>query len=61
MGIDKNTFGAWFGSPKLVSSSDVVQHDERSGRNLMVIARMPEEPFKTLNNLHFKAVYTCIN
>eukprot|EP00972_Heterocapsa_arctica_P078956 11642073-Heterocapsa_arctica.AAC.1 len=32
------------------SSSDFVQNDKRSAGNLMVIARMPEDPSKTFEN-----------
>eukprot|EP00972_Heterocapsa_arctica_P016332 2409980-Heterocapsa_arctica.AAC.1 len=28
-----------------------VQNDKRSARNLMVLARMPEDPYTTLNNI----------
>eukprot|EP00972_Heterocapsa_arctica_P036671 5399669-Heterocapsa_arctica.AAC.1 len=48
-----------------LSSSDSVQNDQRPARNLMVIARMPEDPSKpskTSENLqghiHLYA-YTC--
>eukprot|EP00972_Heterocapsa_arctica_P115371 16447365-Heterocapsa_arctica.AAC.1 len=34
-----------------LSSSYVVQHDQRSARNLMVIARMPRDRSKTFTNL----------
>ena len=33
-----------------ISSSDFVQNDHRSARNLMVIARMPEDRSKTFKN-----------
>eukprot|EP00972_Heterocapsa_arctica_P025818 3799383-Heterocapsa_arctica.AAC.1 len=51
MGIDTNKFGTCFRSSKLFSSSDSVQNDRRSARNLMVIARMPRRPLKTVKNL----------
>eukprot|EP00972_Heterocapsa_arctica_P044129 6513714-Heterocapsa_arctica.AAC.1 len=38
------------GSSKLVSSLDFVQNDERCARNLMVIARMPEDRSETFKN-----------
>eukprot|EP00972_Heterocapsa_arctica_P077303 11402882-Heterocapsa_arctica.AAC.1 len=44
-----NKFGAYVGSSKLVPSSDVVQNDQRSARNVMVIARMPEDRSTTFN------------
>eukprot|EP00972_Heterocapsa_arctica_P005777 854039-Heterocapsa_arctica.AAC.1 len=48
-----------------LSSSDVVQNDQRAARNKMVTARMPEDPSKiveTVNNFKktFKAIYTCM-
>eukprot|EP00972_Heterocapsa_arctica_P106940 15752915-Heterocapsa_arctica.AAC.1 len=62
MGIDKNTFGAYCCS-KRVSSSDLMQNDQRSARSMTVIARMPEDRLKTINNREqpsntFKAIYT---
>eukprot|EP00972_Heterocapsa_arctica_P097694 14415522-Heterocapsa_arctica.AAC.1 len=51
MGIENyNTFGACVGSSTFVSSSDVVQNDRCSARNIMVIARMPEDRSKTCLN-----------
>eukprot|EP00972_Heterocapsa_arctica_P025115 3699572-Heterocapsa_arctica.AAC.1 len=51
MGIEQNNkFGACVGSSTLVSSSDVVQNDQLSARNLMAIARMPEDHSKTYMN-----------
>eukprot|EP00972_Heterocapsa_arctica_P102024 15033144-Heterocapsa_arctica.AAC.1 len=48
-----------------LSSSDVAQKDQRPARNLMMIARMPEDRSKTFKNLQnllktFKATYTCV-
>eukprot|EP00972_Heterocapsa_arctica_P107717 15865277-Heterocapsa_arctica.AAC.1 len=36
---------------QLVSSSEFVQNDQRSARNRMVIARMPEDRSETLTNV----------
>eukprot|EP00972_Heterocapsa_arctica_P107520 15839431-Heterocapsa_arctica.AAC.1 len=48
-----------------LSSLYFVQNDKRSARNLVVIARMPEDRSNTVNNLQtlsttFKAIYTCM-
>eukprot|EP00972_Heterocapsa_arctica_P029948 4413070-Heterocapsa_arctica.AAC.1 len=42
MGIEPKTLCS-----KFVSSSDVAQNDKRSARNIMVLARMPEDRSKT--------------
>eukprot|EP00972_Heterocapsa_arctica_P039880 5874383-Heterocapsa_arctica.AAC.1 len=51
---------------KSFSSSDAVQHDKQSARNLMAIARMPEDCSKTFKHLQKPSkpytpvcVYTC--
>eukprot|EP00972_Heterocapsa_arctica_P063585 9384508-Heterocapsa_arctica.AAC.1 len=45
MGIEKKYFEAQY----WISSSDVVQHDQRSARNIMAIARTPEDRLKTVD------------
>eukprot|EP00972_Heterocapsa_arctica_P027195 3998597-Heterocapsa_arctica.AAC.1 len=62
MGIEQNNAGVCCLRSKLVSSSEFVQNDMRSARNLMVIARRPEDRSKTVRNLQkhsktFKAIY----
>eukprot|EP00972_Heterocapsa_arctica_P109979 16195229-Heterocapsa_arctica.AAC.1 len=42
--------GACCFSSNLLSSPDVVQNDQRSAMNVMVIARMPEDRSKTVSN-----------
>eukprot|EP00972_Heterocapsa_arctica_P104172 15352274-Heterocapsa_arctica.AAC.1 len=64
MGINNNKFGACVRNLKLVSSSDVVQTYQRSARNILVIARIPEARSTTLQKHYkplttFKAIYTC--
>eukprot|EP00972_Heterocapsa_arctica_P074676 11020151-Heterocapsa_arctica.AAC.1 len=61
MGIEKNNASE---AQDCLSSSDAVQNDQRSARNPMVIAGMPEDRSKTFKNLQkqtktFKAIYTC--
>eukprot|EP00972_Heterocapsa_arctica_P022872 3364299-Heterocapsa_arctica.AAC.1 len=48
-----------------LSSSEFVQHDQRSARNLMVIARMPADRSTTFKNRQqrsktFKAICTSV-
>eukprot|EP00972_Heterocapsa_arctica_P010278 1509246-Heterocapsa_arctica.AAC.1 len=55
-----------FEAQDCLSSSDVVQNYNLSARNLMVIARMPEDCSKTFNHVQkpsktFKAIYTFKN
>eukprot|EP00972_Heterocapsa_arctica_P088586 13062999-Heterocapsa_arctica.AAC.1 len=51
-----------------LSSSEFVQHDQRSARNLTVTARMPEDRSNTVKHIEnlqqplktCKAIYTCM-
>eukprot|EP00972_Heterocapsa_arctica_P044135 6515407-Heterocapsa_arctica.AAC.1 len=48
MGVETNNV---FEAQDRLSSSDFVQNDQRSARNLMVITRKPEDRSKAFKNL----------
>eukprot|EP00972_Heterocapsa_arctica_P077366 11410489-Heterocapsa_arctica.AAC.1 len=50
MGIGKQVWSVLL-KLKIVSSSDMLQNDQRPARNIMVLARLPEDRSETLKNL----------